>query len=216
MALGTCTFRYLDRADTANEISNFSSWWFEQLNQFGTKVNYYSKGYTLSADDPIYAEDLETAFAPPSAIVVGANITNDASMLSKFGIVLDSDMTVYVHIQQFKNVFGPDAEPKSGDIVELIEVGIDRPSPRGSPKYEVTSRDDDDMPVGINPLMAHFLWFLKLKRFEFSHEPGMTTESGTGIIDDQNELDRNDPNSDISRFEGPVYTAGEDEVYGNY
>lgn len=216
MALGECKFRYANRDDTTNEIANFSSWWREQLFQYGINVNYYSKGYDLAKDDPIYAEDLETAFDSPREIIVGANITNDASMLSKFGIMLDSDMTIYVHIDDFKAIFGDDAEPKSGDIVELIEVGPDRPGGRGAPKYEVTDREDDQIPLGMNPLMAHFVWFLKLKRFQFSHEPGIDPEPGTGVVDDQSDLDRTDPTSDVSKFEGPVYTDHEDEVYGSY
>ena len=48
--------------------------------------------------------------------------------------------------------------------------------------------------------MSHFLWFLKLKRFEFSHEEGITPERGSGIVDDQGQLpdgvtDDSDPDS---------------------
>lgn len=232
MLRDNCKVRYLNREDNVNQVDNFSKWWQEQLNMFGTKVLYYTKGYSLSAEDPIYAEDFETAFETPQEIVVGANITNDASMLSKFGLVLDSDMTIYIHIEDFKAIFGDNAEPKSGDVIELVEVGFDRPGVRGSPKYVVTSRDDDDFPVGMNPLMAHFLWFLKLKRFEFSHEKGITPESGTGVVDDQgplpsdvvDDLDPNQPtrpntiNTEVSTHTGTskTYTSHEDEVYGNY
>ena len=165
---GSCDVRYLNRNNTAEQIANFSKWWQEQLYQFGIKVNYYSAGYQISAADPIYAEDFADAFAIPREIIIGVNITNDASMLSKFGIVTDSDMIVYIHRNTFTQVFGLSAEPKSGDVIELVEVGVDRPGGRGAPKYQITSRDDDDFPVGINPLMSHFLWYVRLKRFEFS------------------------------------------------
>lgn len=209
----SCTVRYLDRSNNDNQVKVFSTWWEEQLKIFGTKVKYYTKGYDTNIDDPIYAEDFTTAFGPAKEIVVGANITNDASMLSKFGITVDSDMTIMIHMQTFKDVFGPDAEPKSGDVVELEEVGFDRPHGRGAPKYVVTARDDDDFPAGVNPLMSHFLWYLKLKRFEFSHEPGITPEPGSVPVDDNTAVD-----TEVQTHPSTsgTYTGHEDEVYGNY
>ncbi|MEO5581483.1 MAG: hypothetical protein ABIR66_02230 [Saprospiraceae bacterium] len=222
----------MDRNTTNNEVKNFSEYWREQLNMFGINVNYYGKQYDLTDDDPLYGEDLERGFDIPQEIVVGANITNDSSMLSKFGIVTDSDMTIYIHIDDFREIFGEDAEPKSGDVIELLEVGADRIGGRGSPKYVVTERSEDDIPIGMNPLMSHFLWFIKLKRFEFSHEPGITPEEGSGIVDDQGPLpddilDDSDPGSRIPRPGIPAevsklpgassnYKEHEDELYGRY
>ena len=203
------TVRYTDREVTQNEIGNFKSWWTEQLNQFGTNVYYYSKGYALSGHDFLYGEDLAEPFEAPREIIVGMNITNDASMLSKFGILLDSDATAWIPIEGFQEVFGPDSEPKSGDVLELHEVGVDRPGGRGAPKYEITQRDDDQFPAGINPLTGHYVWFVKLKRFEYSHEPGVEPEPGTGVVDDTTE-------TETAVSAKNLYKDNVDEVYGNF
>lgn len=229
---GNCKVRYLNKDNNSNQISLFSNWWRDQLNMFGINVNYYTKQYDLQDDDPVYGEDFERGFDIPQQIVVGANITNDSSMLSKFGITLDSDMTIYMHIDDFRATFGENAEPKSGDVVELLEVGTDRPGGRGSPKFVVTERDENDIPVGMNPLMAHFLWFIKLKKFEFSHEKGITPEPGSGIVDDQGPLppglvddsdvpsrpDRPGVPAEVIKLPGSstTYKDHEDEIYGTY
>ena len=115
--------RYLDREATANEIANYTTWWREQIAQYGTNVWYYSKGYALSGHDFLYGEDLPEPFDEPKEIIIGLNITNDASMLSKFGIMLDSDAVAWIPIEDFKEVFGQEAEPKSQDVIELAEIG---------------------------------------------------------------------------------------------
>lgn len=203
------TVRYTDREVTQNEIANFQTWWTEQLAQYGTNVYYYSKGYVLSGHDFLYGEDLDQPFASPKEIIIGMNITNDASMLSKFGILLDSDATAWIPIELFQNVFGFDEEPKSGDVIELHEVGVDRPGGRGAPKYEITQRDDDQFPAGINPLTGHYVWFVKLKRFEYSHEPGVEPEPGTVPVDDTTQ-------TEAAVSAQNLYTSGGDSVYGNY
>ena len=68
-------------------------------------------------------------------------------MLSKFGIMLDADATAWIPIEDFQEIFGAGAEPKSGDVLELVDVGVDRPGDRGNPKYEITDRDDDMIPT---------------------------------------------------------------------
>lgn len=212
--------RFLDREVTQNEIENYKNWWTEQLYQYGTNVWYYSKGYSLSGHDWLYGEDLSNPFDQPRELVLGINITNDSSMLSKFGILLDSDATAWIPIDAYKDVFGPDAEPKSGDVIELAEVGVDRPYPRGNPKYEITQRDDDDIPAGINPLMGHYVWFVKLKRFEYSHEPGIEPEPGTPVVslsgDQPDNVIADDVKADTAVSAVDVYKDDEDNVYGQY
>ncbi len=213
----TCDVRYLRREDTEREIANFSKWWEEQIYQFGIKVKYYQAAYDTNIDEPIYAEDFNKAYERPKEIVLGVHITNDASMLSKFGIVSDSDMYVYAHRNTFSKIFGRTAEPNSGDVIELIEVGVDRKSPRGAPKYQITDRDDDDFPAGINPLMAHFLWYLKLKRFEASHEPTIKPEPGTGVVDDGSIVDaESDEFQGQEKFGHKQYEEADTSIYGNF
>ena len=75
-------------------------------------------------------------------------------------------------------------EPKSGDVFKLTEYGSDRPGERDGKLFEITERLDQDINK-INPLLGHYVWLLKAKRYETSFEPGLTAEKGnTQVFDD--------------------------------
>lgn len=164
--------RYLDKSITAQERENFSVWWKEQIEMYGTRVDYYTHGYTLSSHDYLYGEDPTSTFQKTSDVIMLTDITNDALMLSKFGIMADCDMTAVAHISSFYEAFGPGFEPKAGDLIKLTEFGADRVGGRDAPTYEITERDDEYLPM-TNPLIGHYVWYIKCKRFEPSYEPGI-------------------------------------------
>jgi hypothetical protein len=178
--------RYLNKTITENERQNFSRWWYEQFQHYGTRVNYYTNGYTLSTHNFIYGEDPTSVYVNSGSVVMVTDITNDALMLSKFGLVADCDMTAMIHISAFYTTFGGGREPKAGDLIELAEFGGfgDRPGGRGAPIYEVTERDDQNFNLRTNPLMGHYVWVLKCKRWEYSSEPGTHAEPLNTQIDD--------------------------------
>jgi len=178
--------RYLNKGITSNERNNFSSWWYEQIQHYGVQVNYYTNGYTLSTQNFLYGEDPTSTFIETGPVIMLTDITNDAIMLSKFGIMADCDMTAVVHISGFYNTFGPGREPKSGDLIELSEYGGagDRPGGRGASIYEVTERDDQNLPMFANTLMGHYIWVIKCKRWENSSEPGAPHEPVNVQIND--------------------------------
>jgi len=66
-------------------------------------------------------------------------------------------------------------EPKSGDLIQLSPLGCDRPNGRGAKIFEVTERVDQDV-ASINPLLGHYVYRLKAKRYEYSFEPGAPQE----------------------------------------
>lgn len=170
--------RYLNKAITPNERENYSRWWKEQIEHYGTKVNYFTHGYTLSGHDFLYGEDPTSEFKKYGEVIMLTDITNDAIMLSKFGIMADCDMTAVVHISSYYDTFGANTEPKAGDLIELAEYGGngDRPGLRGAPIYEITERDDQNLQFNANPLIGHYIWVIKCKRWEYSSEPGTQPE----------------------------------------
>ena len=99
--------RYLNKDVNANERNNFSLWWKEQIEHFGTSIRYYTNGYSLTSHNFIYGEDPTTAFESVGEMIMLTNITNDSIMLSKFGIMADCDMTAVVHISSFSQALGP-------------------------------------------------------------------------------------------------------------
>lgn len=71
---------------------------------------------------------------------------------------------------------GQDIEPKSGDLITLTALGCDRPNGRGPKVFEVTERVDQDISA-LNPLLGHYVYRLRAKRFENSFEPGAPQEN---------------------------------------
>lgn len=67
-------------------------------------------------------------------------------------------------------------EPKSGDLVDFVQLGCDRPGGRCSKIFEITERMDQDLAGGLNPMLGHYVWRLRGKRYEHSFEPGAPIE----------------------------------------
>ena len=184
--------RYLNKRINSNERTLVSSYWKEQIEHYGTEVSYYTNGYTLSTHNYLYGEDPTMPFVSAGPVVMLTDITNDAIMLSKFGIMADCDMTCMVHISSFNEVFGTYREPKAGDLIELKEYGGfgDRPGGRGAPVYEITERDDQNLQFNANSLMGHYIWVMKCKRWEYSSEPSAPKEPLNIQINDSEEYGR--------------------------
>jgi hypothetical protein len=171
------TLRYLNKEVNTNERQNFSNWWYEQINIFGQSIRYYTNQSTLSGMNVLYGEEPDAGFALFKELLVLLNLTNDSYLLSKFGIIADSDLTGVIHPKHFNNVFGLSSEPKNGDLLLLQEFGIDRINypKRGPTVYELTEVVDE---FQLNALGGHYVWFFKAKRYDYSFENG---SPGSGI-----------------------------------
>jgi len=169
-------FRFTDKENNQAERNLINNYWREQISLYGQKVGYIVNNTTLSGADMLYGEHPTQAFSPPQDIVIAINLNENALMLSKFGLVSDDELTAFIHISSFYATFGPNAEPKSGDLFQLVEYGNDRPGGRNGNIYEITQRLDQDI-AQINPLMGHYVWLIKAKRFEYSFEPGVAPEA---------------------------------------
>jgi len=220
--------RFLDKSKTKNERSNYSNWYKEQLCMFGTEVIYQQADENLENYDPLYGENATHTFGNETKMVMYIELNENALTLSQFGITSDDEVTAYIHIDTFYKYMGGtgDAkdgkiEPKSGDIFRLSEYGSDRVFPRSGSVYEVTERLDQDIQK-INPLMGHYIWLLKAKRFDYSFENNVQPEGGSKQVDEDSIYDPYMQNaeqwseiasSDI--FDYGDYGGG-DEVYGDY
>ena len=175
--------RYLNKLNNANERENYAKWWKEQIEHYGTSVTYFTHGYNLTSHNFLYGEDPTSRYGKTENVIMMTDITNDALMLSKFGIMADCDMTAVIHISSFYETVGCGKEPKAGDLIQLTEYAADRPGGRSAPIYEITERDDEYLPM-TNALMGHYVWYLKCKRFEYSYEPGLSTGINNKQISD--------------------------------
>ena len=177
--------RYLNKSVNDNERENYSLWWKEQIQHYGTLITYYTNKISIPSTTVVFSEQTAAGFEKKGDIVIASSITNDSIILSKFGVQADCDMTAVIHISAFYEVFGVGAEPKSGDLIEMKEYGGfgDRPGGRGAPVYEITERDDEYLQM-TNPLAGHYVWYIKCRRFEGSDEPGAPVEPKNAQISD--------------------------------
>lgn len=95
---------------------------------YGVYVHYFSHGYDLSAHDFLYGEHTTQYYSAPKEMIIMVEIQNESLLLSKFGIMTDADMVAIIPIDSFSSVWGgASAEPKSGDLIMLTELGWGRP-----------------------------------------------------------------------------------------
>lgn len=179
----TPPFRFTDKENNEGERLAYSNYWREQIDMYGQKVLYYRNLYNVLSANNIYGEDPLRSFDEPKAFIMAVQLSENALTLSKFGYQSDDAITAYVHISSFYSVYPPEFEPKAGDVFKLVEYGSDRPGERDGKMFEVTERVDEDNSK-INPLMGHYVWLLKAKRFDYSWEPGLTPEKGSQQVHD--------------------------------
>ena len=216
--------RFSNKDNNSNERTIYSNYWREQLNLYGSKVNYYVNNFSLLSADNLYGEQPTQRYSPPEPIILGINLNENALMLSKYGLMSDDEVSAFVHISAFKVTFGVNAEPKSGDVFCMIEYGSDRPGGRSGNYYEITQRLDQDI-ASINALAGHYVWLLKAKRFEYSFEPGLSGESvNDQVFDDTLAANVSGANKnytyDVNVAGQAVFnyatTTNYDSVYGGY
>jgi hypothetical protein len=164
------SLRYLNKGINSNERQLFSNYWKEQIHVYGQQVNYFQNKTALSGVNVLYGEEPSAGFAPGKSMIVLLNLNNDSYLLSKFGIIADSDMNGVLHPDDFTLIFGLSAEPKPSDLLQLSEFGSDRINfpKRGATVYELTEVIDEFV---TNALGGHYVWFFKAKRYDYSYEP---------------------------------------------
>lgn len=205
--------RFLDKSRNLQERKNFSNWWKEQINLYGQEVNYFSNLFNLSSMNVLYGEDVSSGYSEGKKLIVQLNINNDAYLLSKFGVLADSDMSGVIHPNMYEELFGSGSEPKMGDLMELSEFGSDRINfpKRGSTVYELTEVIDE---FQLNAIGGHYVWFFKAKRYDFSYENNSPGAGQGNIQNNDNdiveEISKNNFNYDEDNL------CSDNTVYGDY
>ena len=206
------TLRFLNKDINQNERNNFSNWWLEQIKIYGQDINYYSLGTSISASYFLYGEQPNAGFLPAQPMIVLLNLTNDSLLLSKFGIVADSDLAGVIHPTLYTAVYGAGSEPKAGDVIQLSEYGVDRLNypKRGATVYQFTEVIDE---FQGNPLGGHYVWFFKGKRYDASYSPNSPVAVGNNPLNDTNQANQASLNDFDYATENPCDNTG---VYGSY
>jgi hypothetical protein len=154
------------------------------INSYGVPIRYYVHTFNTATADLLYGEEPTSKFLGPYNLQMYIELSENAINLSKFGFASDDELTGYLHINTFTIImsglvnyeqFNQVVEPKSGDVIELAALGCDRPNGRGSKWFEITERVDQDV-AQLNPLLGHYIYRVKAKRYEHSFEPGLSGE----------------------------------------
>jgi hypothetical protein len=133
--------RFTKKNNNENERKMIEGWWVEATQLYGTLINYHTNLYALSSHDFLYGENPTKGFTPPTEMLALAQMNNDALLLSKFGIQTDAELTIIIPISMFAEAMqNPRAEPKSGDLIVLTELGWDRPGGGGYPNTYPTTQ----------------------------------------------------------------------------
>lgn len=197
--------RFLNKSVNNNERGNYNGWWKEQINMFGTEVDYYQTNAVDNVPSDVYGEDPVQGYKEPIKLTIVLNLNENAIVMQKFGLVADDEVTAFIHIEEFYKYVGESAEPVAGDIINLSEFGLDRPGGRGGKHFEITEKIDQDVQQ-INPLIGHYVWLIKAKRHDYSFEPGIQPEKESNQVED-----------DVTEASKSIFDyKGNDDVYGGY
>jgi len=101
---GFC-FRYVDKNVIQNEEYLYSNYWREQINTYGTLVTYYVNAYNILNADNFYGEQPTQKYAEGRNVVMAIDLAENATALSKFGFQADDEITAYIHLSTFYDVF---------------------------------------------------------------------------------------------------------------
>ena len=202
--------RFLDKSLNENERKNYNGWWKEQLHLYGTEVEYFTSSYSLSGHDAIYGEEPTAQYGNSKRLIMTLNLNENAVAMKQFGLIADDEITGFIHINTYCNVFGNNTEPKSGDVFNLIEFGNDRPGGRAGKHFEITERMDQDVNQ-INPLLGHYVWLVKAKRHDYSFEPGLSPEAVSTQVNDDPIID--ELSKEVFNYDD---FGSKDDVYGDY
>lgn len=184
---------FADPSNFQAERAIFGSSFQELINNFGVQVNYYVNGFNLSAMNMLYGEHPTQIYHGPFQIKSYIELQESIN-ITQFGINSDDELTAYIAIKDFNNLFalsayiftqnGQRVEPKSDDLLELTALGCDRQGNRGPKIFRITEVLDQDVNQNINPIMGHYVWRLKAKRYETSYETNAPQESGNNQVYD--------------------------------
>ncbi len=175
-AAGTLFFG-CNRTKDKERIQNY---WSDLNKNYGLVIKYWRNGYKLTEDDSLYGEHPTSKFIGPRDIKVLLNIENQNTILSKFGIISEFDVQIYIPIGEFKRVWGNQV-PNRGDLVQIIDEACDRPEQQEPKVFQVTNKRDSVEAVDF--FGGHYVWFLEAQRFDYSWENNAPDEGGEPITD---------------------------------
>lgn len=196
------------------------------INNFGVEINYYVKPFDLTKANLLYGEHPTAVYSAASGMQMYVELSEEALALSQFGFDPGDEFTGFVHIDTFQRQMSSneayatlnDVEPKSGDLIEIVALGCDRPGGRCANIYEITERREQDI-SSINPMLGHYVYRVRAKRYENSFEPNAPEECANDQVYEDAQFGTlstaltADRVADAKSYDWNVDQYSQDEVY---
>ena len=201
----------------------------EYANLFGQTISYQPVRYNFNTHDFLYGEDPISGYHYSRKMKAIIDFSSYTSFLTKFGIMSDADITIYIAIPEFIRVWGPPSNlfPLMGDIFRIDDEACDRPRGQTPMVFEVTDVEDRINPVDY--MGGHYFWKITAKRFDYSYQPNAPIEAGLNselsdskpfgrLEGGENPPDISSDGYDVDKFAQAEFNLPEEDqsVYGEY
>lgn len=169
---------YVPECDSSLNIrSNYQAMTQSYAQSFGQRISYWSTGYNINNHNSIYGEDPTAKYRGPRKIKAIIDFTSYNTFITRFGIMSDLDIVIYIPIAAFREVWG-NVYPLAGDLFSIDNSACDRPLKQSPIVFEVTEKHDSMNTVDF--MGGHYIWKITARRYDNSYEPGAPSERFLG------------------------------------
>lgn len=212
--------------DSSNLVkSNYRGMVENYADNYGMPISYWSTGFSIDNSNKLYGEDPTSRYRGPRKLKAIIDFQSYNTFLTKYGIMSDLDIQIYIPIKAFREVWG-NVYPLAGDLFLIDDSACDRPLGQSPMVFEVTEKSDNIKPADF--MGGHYVWRITAKRMDNSYEPGAPEETHTGnpvdqdlygktesTIDNTNII-QDESTNNIDETAKEDFDNPNDSVYGKY
>jgi len=196
------------------QIETYAKQVSEYAANFGMQITYWPRIYQYDKANFVFGEDNISGFHLSRGVKAIVNFTSYTTFLTKFGIMSDSDITIYIPIADFEKVWGPSMNgvlgdgvyPLAGDIFIINDSACNRPLRQTPMAFEIT--DVSDKINTVDFLGGYYTWKLTAKRYDYSYEKnGVEERYLDDETSDQGVFGRLPGGDNIADLSGKEYSA---------
>jgi hypothetical protein len=192
---------------------------------YGMEISYWSTGYDIQDSNKLYGENPTARYRGPRKIKAIIDFQSYSTFLTKWGVMSDLDIIIYIPIKDFQKVWGQ-VYPLAGDLFLIDDSSCDRPLGQSPIVFEITEKHDSINPADF--MAGHYIWKIQAKRFDNSYEPGAPQEKFLGgPVDskeygkiesdiDQTDVNTSENNHDVDADAKDDFQTPNSSIYGKY
>jgi hypothetical protein len=177
--ISTDTNPYVPRCDDTVSLvkENYRGMAENYAQNYGMTISYWSTGYNTEDDNSLYGENPTAKYRGPRKLKAVIDFQSYTTFLTKFGIMSDLDIVIYIPIHAFRSVWGS-VIPIAGDLFQIDDAACDRPLNQSPLVFEITEKHDTINPADF--MGGHYVWKITAKRYDNSYEPNAPQEKFLG------------------------------------